>query len=482
MRRRVVAHRQQLLKSASLPCAHVVSLPPRKEKMLVFHPTATVFRIPPQEIALLDDQTRAAELHSLVRKHIWLEYEGSYPGLLRNQKILASRVGTSPKVSAKYRKALELEPGDEETALMWLDLKKEKYEMSYQLSQLHLEVDRDGNVPHVTNFPSTLSLQRLMSNPEIPAEIAAALVPYHMIRAMRAADEWEKKGVPVAALNGAHLHPRFGVFSPTRQDYVTLFAQHLPEIVKSFPSNWLAEDLGSGSGVLSFLLAKNGAAHVHGFDVSLAAVEAAREDAAALGLSNVSFHLADLTTPLPKEVRTLPKPHVIVCNPPWLQGTPSSALEAAIYDPNYSFLRSVLVYAHSRLQAGGRFLLIFSNLASLLGHADTTFVLRSAADAGFRLVRKFRLPPAQPTTEQEGDAYELHSMLADIKALERISLYEFEPVPQSIPSPTPTLPKSTTTTTPPSASKPPASSSSKPPPTKPAAPHRRTIPSLKTLK
>mgnify|MGYP003352493047 CR=1 FL=1 len=42
---------------------------------------------------------------------------------------------------------------------------------------------------------------------------------------LNGAHEWRKKGVPVAALGGAHVHAHYGVFSPVRGEYIDLVAQ-----------------------------------------------------------------------------------------------------------------------------------------------------------------------------------------------------------------------------------------------------------------
>lgn len=429
MRVAMRTHGKVRLRSSPLPCAHAISMLPQKNKLLAFHP-GTEYRSIPPEIQVFDDQARASQLHEAFGKGIWTEYRGSYPGLLRTYKTLTSRVAVKSVRFAKMKSMgdLVIDPASEDIAELWEESREEKAQRSDRVNRLHLRVNMKGECTEVPDFPATRSLVRLMDSPEIPADVTGALVPYHVVRAMRSADEWENKGVPVAALGGASLHPRFGVFPPTRQDYIDLFAAHLPSICSTLPSPWHAEDLGSGSGILSFLLAKNGAASVHGLDISLAAVESAAADAKRLSLSSIaSFYVADLTQKLTAEQAvSLPRPHLIVCNPPWLEGECTSLLDGAVYDPDYIMLRSSLLYARRRLHPEGRLLMIYSDLAVHLGFCEPTFLATTAAQAGFRVLQKFRLP-ANVALEGGGLLDEESNPDIDyfkkVRQLERVSLY-----------------------------------------------------------
>ena len=68
------------------------------------------------------------------------------------------------------------------------------------------------------------------------------------------AAEWRRNGVPITALDGARIHPRFGVFPPTRQDYIDLVAS--TPLPASIDTNSTAFDIGTGSGVLAAVLAR----------------------------------------------------------------------------------------------------------------------------------------------------------------------------------------------------------------------------------
>jgi methylase of polypeptide subunit release factors len=83
-----------------------------------------------------------------------------------------------------------------------------------------------------------------------------------------------------------------GVFSPTST------SRTLADALEVTPDDTVV-DVGCGSGVLAFVAAKLGAKKVYGVDLSLPAVEAARRNAEALGLSTVcEFRQGDLLEPV----------------------------------------------------------------------------------------------------------------------------------------------------------------------------------------
>lgn len=170
------------------------------------------------------------------------------------------------------------------------------------------------------------------------------------------AHEWRRRGVPIAALGGALLHPHYGVFSPVRGEYVRLVAQApLPAACGAQPLAW---DVGTGTGVLAAVLAQRGLA-VLAIDQDPRALACAEENTARLGWrARVNVQAGDLfadgTAPL------------IVCNPPWLPGKPAAPIEHAIYDPDSRMLRGFLAGLRTHLAPGGEGWLILSDLAEHL--------------------------------------------------------------------------------------------------------------------
>lgn len=203
------------------------------------------------------------------------------------------------------------------------------------------------------------------------------------------AHEWRRKGVMIPALD-ERIHPWYGVFSPVRGEYVELVAQApLPAGAK------LAFDIGAGTGVLSAVLARRGL-QVLATDMDTRALGCARENVARLGLaSQVDIVQADL---FPDGRAPL-----VVCNPPWLPGKPSSSIEYAIYDPDSRMLRGFLDGLAAHLEPGGEGWLIMSDLAEHLGLRPREQLLGWIAAAGLEVVARHDTRPVHPRASDHDD-------------------------------------------------------------------------------
>src|SRR5438132_13884980 len=97
---------------------------------------------------------------------------------------------------------------------------------------------------------------------------------------------WEGRGGPFTILLGP------GVFAPTRTSF------EVAEGITINPGDTVI-DVGSGSGVLSFVAARLGAGKVFGTEINPRAVEMARRNAALLGIGKtVSFREGSLFEPV----------------------------------------------------------------------------------------------------------------------------------------------------------------------------------------
>jgi len=204
------------------------------------------------------------------------------------------------------------------------------------------------------------------------------------------AHEWRRKGVPIPALDD-RIHPWYGVFSPVRGEYVELVAQApLP------PGARNAFDIGAGTGVLSGVLARRGL-RVTATDMDVRALGCARENIGRLGLAGqVDVIEADL---FPQGQAAL-----VVCNPPWLPGKPSSSIEYAIYDPDSRMLRGFLDGLAAHLAPGGEGWLIMSDLAEHLGLRSREQLLGWIGAAGLQVVARHDTRPVHPRASDADDA------------------------------------------------------------------------------
>lgn len=204
--------------------------------------------------------------------------------------------------------------------------------------------------------------------------------------------QWHQRGVPVPAL-GALIHPRYGVFSPTRSEYVDLVARApLP----ADATGMRAMDIGTGTGVLAAVLARRGIPHVTATDLNPRAVACARENIERLGLTEqVTVQQADL---FPEG-----RADLVVCNPPWLPGDPSSALELGIYDAESGMLSGFLAQLSEHLTPTGEGWLVLSDLAEHLHLRSRDQLLTMIAAAGLTAVAIDATPARHSRAEDPHD-------------------------------------------------------------------------------
>jgi len=204
------------------------------------------------------------------------------------------------------------------------------------------------------------------------------------------AHEWRRKGVFIAALD-ERIHPWYGVFSPVRGEYVELVAQApLPAQAT------LAFDIGTGTGVLSAVLAHRGLQGVIATDMDERALGCAAANIERLGLlEQVQLVRADLYP----EGRA----GLVVCNPPWLPGKPSSAIEYAIYDPDSRMLKGFLAGLKDHLLDQGEGWLVLSDLAEHLGLRSREQLLGWIEAAGLEVAGRHDVRPTHPKASDPDD-------------------------------------------------------------------------------
>lgn len=219
------------------------------------------------------------------------------------------------------------------------------------------------------------------------------------------AHEWRKKGVDIPAL-GTRIHPYYGVYSPVRGEYIELLMQ------APLPSLALAFDIGTGTGVLTALLARRGVKRIVATDQDDRALACANENIAKLGLEGqVEIIQADL---FPQAQAPL-----IVCNPPWIPAKPGAAIEHAIYDPDSRMLLGFLQGLASHLTPDGEGWLILSDIAEHLGLRTRDALLGAFDKAGLRVLHRHDTKPHHPKTKDAGDP--LHAArAAEVTSLWRL--------------------------------------------------------------
>lgn len=190
--------------------------------------------------------------------------------------------------------------------------------------------------------------------------------------------EWSKNGVDIPAINNK-IYPSYGVFSPIRGEYLDLVDKTpLPN-----PCN-LAFDIGTGTGVLTAILANRGVTEIIATDNAPRALDCALKNITQLQMKNVAKIVeADLFPG-----GEYGKANLIVCNPPWLPAHPSSALESAVYDDKSKMLKGYLNGLAAHLNDNGEGWLILSDFAEHLGLRTREELLGWIADAGLNVIEK----------------------------------------------------------------------------------------------
>ena len=111
------------------------------------------------------------------------------------------------------------------------------------------------------------------------------------------------------------------------------------------------------------------------------------------------------------------KADLIVCNPPWLPGKPTSPIERAIYDENSGMLKAFLAGLAAHLNAGGEGWLILSDLAEHLNLRTRQELLGWIKAAGLTVAGRLEAKP------KHGKAFDNTDGLFDARCKEMTSLW-----------------------------------------------------------
>ena len=263
------------------------------------------------------------------------------------------------------------------------------------LSMLVLQVEGDHHIA-LRRAPD---VREALRNAWGEARGQARVLSLRELLGVVSAYEWQRKGIAVKVLSedGFFIHPRYGVFSPVRSEYLDLIAK------TPLPSAELAFDIGTGTGVIAALLLMRGVKHVIATDSSDVALQCAQDNLQRLDLSSrVKFQKTDV---FPQGQANL-----IVCNPPWLPGKATSLLEQAIYDPDSRMLRTFLAGVSSHLSPGGEAWLVLSDLAEHLQLRSREQLLQWTEAGGLQVLGREDIRPSHAKVQDSADA--LHTARA----------------------------------------------------------------------
>lgn len=338
---------------------------------------------PPERVQVADDRMTADAAYRLAAAGTALLWRGDFQNARQLLQALARRVD---------RKAPRGKPAQSNPSLLeaFHQQRQQQAQRAELLSKLLIPIETDYRIP-LRRAPDVQEACREAWG-EAAASDGLSVVSLRELQGLIGAHEWRRKGVAVAAL-GDRIHPHYGVFSPIRGEYLELVAT---APLEQLPSRALAFDIGTGTGVLAALLARRGFARICASDRDPRALACARENLARLGgKARIQVIDVDLFPP--------GRAALIVCNPPWLPGQPSSGLEHAVYDPDSRMLRGFLGGLGEHLEDGGEGWLIMSDLAERIGLRQPDELATLIAAAGLKVLGRLDTRPQHKRAADRDD-------------------------------------------------------------------------------
>ncbi len=348
---------------------------------------------PPKRVVIADDRISADAAYRYACEGTAMLWRGDFQNARQLLQAMMRRIdkprkGKAPKAPASMTEAFHLHRQAQSQRARTLAMLLIPVEAGYRIP-----LRRAPDVSHACEEAYGQSAE-------------AFVVSLRELLGLIGAHEWRKKGVEVSAL-GARIHPHYGVFSPVRGEYIDLVNQ------APLPSKTLAFDIGVGTGVLSAVLAQRGVQRIVATDQDSRALACARDNIERLDLSKqIELLQADLFPP--------GKAPLIVCNPPWVPARPSSAIEAAVYDPDSRMLKGFLNGLAEHLEEGGEGWLILSDFAEHLGLRSREELMHWIEAAGLKAIGKLDTRPRHGKTADREDP--LHAARsAEVTSLWRLA-------------------------------------------------------------
>ncbi len=359
---------------------------------------------PPSKVRVVDDTLNADTAYRLACEGTGLLWRGDFQNARQLLQALKRRLDRPARKKPVKVKASE---NAHPTPSVFNAHRQAQSQRARVLGQILIELQPDYSIA-LRRAPD---VQSACQQAWGPADGQHRVVSLRSLQGVIGSFEWRKNGVEVPALGeNLRIHPHYGVFSPVRGEYVQLVAKApWPDALKTHS---VAFDIGVGTGVLSALLARRGAAQVVGSDLSERALACARDNLQRLGLQNqIQLLQTDLFPP--------GQAALVVCNPPWLPARATSLLEQAVYDEGSQMLQGFLSGLPEHLCAGGEGWLILSDLAEHLGLRTREQLLCWISQAGLQVLGRMDVKPVHSKASDETDP--LHpARAAEVTSLWRL--------------------------------------------------------------
>ena len=360
---------------------------------------------PPKRVVLADDTTTADVAYRLACEGTALLWRGDFHNARQLLQALARRADQVP--TRKRKKAAQEVP----VVDAFHRHRLAQSQRARMLGMLLIPFNADYSIPLRRAPDVTMACTEAWGPADATA--GACVVSLRELSGITSAHEWRRKGVEIAALGEPphnRIHPHYGVFSPVRGEYIHLVATaHLPK-PPTGQTTLTTFDIGTGTGVLSAVLARRGVNRIVATDQDPRALACARDNIARL---NVEDKIQLVQTDLFPEGQA----SLVVCNPPWLPARPSSPIERAVYDEGGRMLAGFLKGLTAHLAPKGEGWLILSNLAEHLGLRTRAELLEAFERNGLRVVSRIDAKPQHPKATDASDP------LANARSREVTSLW-----------------------------------------------------------
>ncbi len=376
---------------------------------------------PPKRVQLVDDTLSADEAYRLAAAGVGMLWRGDFHNAKLLMQALERRLErhankrmdkSAPsklrnKVKATMPADIQAVPPSnlqEAMAKQFYRHRQAQAQRARVLGLILIPLDADLNVPLPRAPDVKVACSQAWGEPISTDKSVASL---RELLGIISAFEWRKKGVVVPALGRdkkaieRRIHAHYGVFSPVRGEYIDLVElAPLPSNIEA--SQIKAFDIGTGSGVLSAVLAMRGVGQIVATDLDARALACAKENLTRLvGGRQIKLEEANLFP----DVAKYGQANLIVCNPPWLPGTPGSSLERGIYDPGSQMLRGFLQGLPAHLDAKGEAWLILSDLAEHLGLRKPGELQTMIVAAGLKIIGQLSTQPRHPKAQDSSDPF-----------------------------------------------------------------------------
>lgn len=184
------------------------------------------------------------------------------------------------------------------------------------------------------------------------ADLDEFALSFPELQGLNSSWQWYRNGLKLPVFPH-QIFPWFGCYFPTRFEHLELFQDYLKHYSGQRKT---AIDVGAGTGILSFMLENAGFERMIATDNHPNALVGLAEEIQRKNSKRIELHFGDLFAGNEE------KADLIVFNPPWLPAIGKTEnLDTAIYFPPDLFDR-FFAQSSSRLNAGGKIVIIFSNL------------------------------------------------------------------------------------------------------------------------